>query len=152
MIQNAPSVYLVLRELIVKNIVTQTVSMVCAKLMELVHVDATILCMVLDAEPHVKIHVCIALKKIHVQSVQRVTTEHIAMSVVQTVTTVLDTGFVKAANLVFMVRIVQSIVPKDVKLVHLKIDVFLVRKAGQVYYANVVKTVVRKPVDMMGNV
>ena len=52
-IQNAPSVYLVLRDLIVKNIVTQAVSMVCAKLMELVHMDATILCMVLDAKPHV---------------------------------------------------------------------------------------------------
>ena len=132
--------------------VTQTVSMVCAVLMDPVHMDAPKQSMALDVEENVGITVFTALIEITVQNVYRdfmdcIVKEHAKT----TVTTVQNsTGIVEAVKLVFMVGHVQSIALKNVKHVSLQIDVDLAEKAGLVHYANVVKTVVS--VEMMGNV
>ena len=133
--------------------VTQTVSMVCAVLMDPVRMDATIKSMGLDVERHVWINVFTASVNITALNVYRDIGDCIAEeNAKQPVTIVLDILFVDAAILVFMVAHVQRVVLRNVKHVNLQIDVVLAEKAGQVHYANVVKTVVRKPAEMMGNV
>ena len=133
--------------------VTQTVSMVCAVLMDPVRMDATIKSMELDVERHVRINVFTASVNITALNVFRDIGDCIAEeNAKQPVTTVLNSLFVDAAILVFMVGHVQSVVLRNVKRVNLQIDVVLAEKAGLVHYANVVKTVLRKPVEMMGNV
>ena len=128
--------------------VTQTVSMVCAALMDPVRMDATMQSMGLDVEENVGITVFTVLMEIIVQNVYRdfmdcIVKEHAKVLV----TTVLDTMFVKAVKLVFTVGHVHSIALKNVKRVNLQIDVALVRIAYQVRYANVMKTVNRNRVE-----
>ena len=134
--------------------VTQTVSMVCAALMDPVRMDATIKSMGLDVEENVRITVIIASVKITVLNVYRGFMDCIVHGHAKTtVTTVPDTtGIVEAVKLDFMAVHVQRVVLRNVKHVNLRIDVVLAEKAGLVHYANVVKTVVRKTVEMMGNV
>ena len=133
--------------------VTQTVSMVCAVLMDPVRMDATMQSMGLDVEENVGITVFTVIMELIVQNVYRDFMDCIVKNHAKTtVTTVPDTGIVKAVKLVFMVGHVQSIALKNVKHVNLQIDVVLAERAGQVHYVNVVKTVVRKTVEKMGNV
>ena len=133
--------------------VTQTVSMVCAVLMDPVRMDATMQSMGLDVEENVRITVITASVNITVLNVYRGFGDCIVHGHAKTpVTTVQDTMFVKTVKLVFMVGHVQSVAKTDVKRVNLHIHAVLAEKAGLVHYANVVKTVVRKPVEMMVNV
>ena len=134
--------------------VTQTVSMVCAALMDPVRMDATMQSMGLDVEENVGITVFTASVKITVPNVYRDFMDCIVRKHAKTtVISVPDTaGIVVAVKLVFMVCIVQSIVLKNVKHVNLQTDVVLVRIACLVRYANVMKTVKRNRVEKMGNV
>ena len=136
-----------------KNVI-QTVSMVCAALMDPVRMDATMQSLGLDVEENVGITVFTASVHITVLNVHQGFGDRIVKIYAKTtVTTVPDsTGIVETVKLVFMAVHVQIVVLRNVKHVNLQIDVILAEKAGQVHYANVVKTVVRKPVEMMGNV
>ena len=153
MIQYAINVYLVLREVFVMKNVTQTVSMVCAVLMDPVRMDATMQGMGLDVEENVGITVFSVLMEIIVQNVYQDFMDYIVKEHAKTtVTTVQETLCVKAVKLVCMVGHVQSVALRNAKHVNLQTDVVLVRIACPVRYANVMKTVKRNRVERMGNV
>lgn len=131
---------------------TKTVSMVYAKLMELVLMVAIIQSMVLDVPKIVVLIVCIvttnmAVKNVYLDSTGQLVKENVMINV----SIVLFT-FVKSVNLVFMEACVMVIVLHNVLPVTQKISALPVGTAGPDVYANVAKTAKTKIAMMMESV